>query len=67
MEEIEKCDENNLNSEHELVRKLLQRCSDLKTTFTIHGKDLFFFLQLFIDFYRLTMNIYIFYLHYRYK
>lgn len=42
MEEIEKCDENNLNSEHELVRKLLQRCSDLKTTFTIHGKNLFF-------------------------
>ncbi|XP_006619497.1 uncharacterized protein LOC102681909 isoform X1 [Apis dorsata] len=36
LEEIEKCDENNLNSEHELVRKLLQRCSDLKTTFTIH-------------------------------
>ncbi|XP_026299721.1 uncharacterized protein LOC100576185 isoform X2 [Apis mellifera] len=36
LEEIEKCNENNLNSEDELIKKLLQKCSDLKTTFTIH-------------------------------
>lgn len=55
--------ENKFDTERELARKLLQRCSDLKSIPPIYGK--FFFLRLYFYIYLKVM--YMIYNFYRYK
>lgn len=56
MAEVDKQSESKLDAERELARKLLQRCSDLKTSSGIYGKKLSFMC---IILYLLTTNEYI--------